>query len=341
VASGEVARPPVGLCLVGCGRISRMHLPAIKELEEQGEASLIAVCDADPERARETAATFGALRSYTRTADAFADPEVEGVVLCLPHNLHAPVAIEAATAGKHVLVEKPMANAVAEADAMIAAAEANRVNLMVGQSRRFYEAIQESRRRLDEIGEVLHVVCIWATSFDAPPTGWWSSAEATGGLLIALNGSHMVDYVTWLLDRTPTRVYCETSRNKAVWEGEDEATIQMRFEGRNGAPSPMATVHLSFNARPGLHARLIIGTRGTMRIEGETDLTVNGQVVVSGPQQPSNFTLQEREFVASIREHRSPSVPGRQVRRVIETLEAARKSAREHVPVELAVPARR
>src|SRR5688500_5317859 len=83
------------------------------------------------------APNWPAPRWYSSAEEALADPEIQVVDLCLPHHLHAPVAIQAARAGKHVYVEKPIANTLAEADAMIAACRAAGVLLMVDQTKRY------------------------------------------------------------------------------------------------------------------------------------------------------------------------------------------------------------
>ena len=119
-------------------------------------------------------------------------------------------------------------------------------------------------------------------------------------------------------------------------EGEDEATVVMRFAGKGQAPDPIVNIHLSFNNRPGIvFTRHFIGTKGSMRLDDETDLTVNGTKVIAGPQKPSNFTLQTREFVDAIRSGRETSVPGWQGRRVVQILEAAHRSAATHAAVDL------
>ena len=105
--------------------------------------------DVQATRAAAARARWGADRDGTDYRGALADPEVDAVSLCLPHDLHAPVAIAAARAGKHVLVEKPLADSLAAADAAIAAAEEAGVVLMVAENVRFNPLFQRIRELLE------------------------------------------------------------------------------------------------------------------------------------------------------------------------------------------------
>src|ERR1700733_7328168 len=98
---------------------------------------VVAACDVDPARMEIAAKDFPGIRTYTDIDALLEDPEVDLVILILPHNLHAPVAVKAANKGKHVIVEKPMCISVAQADAMIDAARANDVMLSIFHNRRW------------------------------------------------------------------------------------------------------------------------------------------------------------------------------------------------------------
>jgi len=335
----------VGLAVIGCGRVAYSHLPAIKELGDM--AQLVATVSRTKEHAKEAARKFGAKRYYTSLEEALQDSEIDAVVLCLPHHLHASISVKAAEHGKHMLVEKPMANTVREAEEMIEAAEKNGVILMSGQSRRFYNAVLESKKYLDK-GKIGRLIDINATLFgyvDKPPTSWWSSAKKAGGLIIPLFGSHTIDYILWLFGKAPSRIYAETYSNNPNWEGEDEANILMGFDDGS-----MASVTMSWNARlvkiSGMEAdkkilptpiyhRYVIGSEGTMHLEDELELSLNGEKLVSGEQKPSNFHLQMKEFLTSIIEGRQPLASGKEVKKVIAVMEASQISAKEHRVVHL------
>src|SRR4051812_35257731 len=112
-------RGPLRLGVVGCGAIAvRSHLPAFQALPG---VEVIAACSGHRATADAAAARFAIPRVYDHWRELVADPELDAVAVCAPNALHAPVAIAAAASGKHVLVEKPIAVTLDQADAMIAA----------------------------------------------------------------------------------------------------------------------------------------------------------------------------------------------------------------------------
>jgi predicted dehydrogenase len=254
----------------------------------------------------------------------------------LPHYLHHPIALRCIQAGKHVLVEKEMSTSYELSLDMVRAAQEAQVTLMVGQSRRYYDAVQESVRlaQAGEIGRIFNVVSLWQVKVEKALTGWWKSRAQAGGLLLALNGSHAVDYITWLKGYAyPKRVYCQLGHINPDWQGEDEVTLVMTY-----ADGSTATVHLSFNMAESRHFRIIEGTGGSMYLDNETTLTVNGQTRVSGEQKPNTFALQVKEFADSIRQGREPLSSGRLVAPVNAILDIAFESARTNQALDL--PAR-
>ena len=317
----------VGLAVIGCGRISRAHLPAIGQI---GEIERIATVDALGDRAEKAAGDFGFKRWYTSADQALADPEVEAVLLLLPHDGHCPATIRALEAGKHVLVEKPMALDTAEADRMIAAARAAGRNLMVAHVIRFMWAQRQARQLIDQgaVGTPLQVIERRLEQVAAPVTDWWSSQTQTGGLVWMLNGSHSIDTVLWLLDTRATSIYAQFGHHNPAWQGEDffSTTLSMA----NGA---FATLHQSFDARAPIFDCVVIGSEATLEIHGFNEVVLHsrgGKHTVTPTENENAYALQDREFALSILEQREPLASGTDVRKVMQVLDAGRQSAREH-----------
>jgi predicted dehydrogenase len=321
----------LGMGVIGCGRVAQAHLAAAVTLGK--EVELLAVADREEGRAREAKEKYCAGGFTTRYEDILRNPEVEAVIITLPNHLHHSACLAAAAARKHILIEKPMAMDLHQAREMVKAAEQNGVSLMVGQSRRFSDAVFVLQERLPEIGELFRIIISFLVSFPSPPTPWWRRAEEAGGLVILLQGSHSLDSILTWMRKMPQQVFTFSSRRNKQWEGEDEADILLSF-----AQGELASVHLSLSTSPGFHEAVLVGTRGVIRlIEYATGkpfgfgyhLELNGKRVLSGDQIPSNYTLQLKEFVSALRERRKPIASGEEVLKTQLLLDAARQSEKE------------
>ncbi len=126
----------INVGIIGYGGAFNMGRQHGQACEETG-MKIVSVCDVDATRAAAAEEDFPGVKFYTDYRDLIKDPHVDMIINILPHNLHGSVCIEAAKAGKHVVVEKPMCINVAEADAMIDAAKASNVMLSVFHNRRW------------------------------------------------------------------------------------------------------------------------------------------------------------------------------------------------------------
>lgn len=318
----------LGIALIGCGGIARSHAQAIQQVKG---ARLVATVDIAAQRAEELAAEYGAPNAYTAYQDALADPSVEAVIVCLPHHLHAEVAMAAAQAGKHILCEKPMATTLTDVERMIEAADAAGVTLMVGQVLRFQGANALARNLLREerIGHPHHLIRRRYHHMRSYPSAPWSSdPEKAGGWVLYGFGSHEVDMVLWLLDTQAERVCAEGAKVNPHWQDYDELAIQMRLTN-----TAIATLNLSINCHTEAWDTIIIGEEGSMLITSR-EVVLNGQATPA-PMHPSGgFVPQLAEFVSAVREGREPEASGRDVRRTMVALEAAKVSLRIHRPVQ-------
>jgi predicted dehydrogenase len=322
------SRQPLGLGFIGSGRIAQAHLKAAKNLSEC--VHLAAIAGRRRDKAEATAHEYGISVVHDDYRQLLKNPTVQAVVITTPNDSHAAIACDAAKAGKHILVEKPMALDTTTAEAMVRAAEAAGVTLMVAQSRRFSNAVQTMVRRLPEIGDLIRVHITFLVSFQQPPTDWWRSAAQAGGLVILLQGSHSLDSVFWWFGQTPQTVYATGARTNPAWEGEDEADILCRF-----AKGKAASVHLSLSTSPAVHEALVVGTKGHFRLierpagppfENVYRLEKNGETLMEGLQAPSLYTRQLAEFAGAMRDGRPPMASGREVLSVMRILDAARAS---------------
>ena len=160
---------PLRTALVGVGRIADMHYLGYAATPK---AELVAICDVDPDLLRLRADEWGVEKTYDDFDELLEDPDVDAVDIITPHYLHAPMTIAALEAGKHVSVQKPMALTIAEADAMIDAAERMGKLLRVIDNYRFHPPFVRAKQILESggIGEPMSVRI--KTASGTAPNGW-------------------------------------------------------------------------------------------------------------------------------------------------------------------------
>lgn len=194
---------PIGVGIVGLGRFGEFLLGAYKKMQE---VRISAVCDANFQRAW-SLAPEGA-QAYEKFEHMLEDPAVELVVIATPPYLHASMAIQAARAGKHVLVEKPLATSLEEAEAVIKAARETRVCLTVNHVLRFHPLYQLVFRLIREgiFGELeLFTLVNLATNEGIDPLHWFWDVTKSGGIHVE-HGVHFFDLCNQLVGAVPTSV---------------------------------------------------------------------------------------------------------------------------------------
>jgi predicted dehydrogenase len=326
---------PLRVALIGPGRISVAHLDAITH--DRGLATLVAIAGLPEESARteELVSRFSAERAIHDTDELLAADDIDAVVVTVPNHIHAPLAVRLLESGKHVLMEKPLANSVVECDAIVDAAERSGRVMMVGQCRRFFDGAQRARELLPSLGRPLTLNHHLGVYVGEVATDWWRFASEAGGLAVGLNGPHVVDTMLWLVDSRPTRVYAQTRRLRNKWEGEDEAVFVLEFEDGS-----LATGHITLNAKEPVNLRWINGPNGSLRLADDRNLWHNGQQVVQEDLTPyiegdASFRGQFAEFVSAVREGRPARPSAAEGRQVVAILEAILASQKKGQPIVL------
>jgi predicted dehydrogenase len=325
-----------GIAVIGCGRISRSHLAAVSSQPEL--ASLIATVDSNLRLAQEAATAYGAQLALDSVEAVLARNDIDAVVVCLPNHLHAPVAIQAARAGKHILVEKPMADTAWDARAMAEAARMHGVVLAVAQCRRHFRAIRYLAEHHAQFGELISAQVSLGVYWPDAQAAWWREADKASGLVVALNGPHVLDFVQMVMRDDPLRVHAEAVRRNDFWAGEDEAMMLLAYPGKR-----VASVHLSFNQRPVENRKVLVFERGTAVIENDTHLTFNGELLVAQGDDERRHYLDEaiefqrqfHEFALAMAGQPNHSVSAEEGIRLMRTLDAVHQAFRSGQTVTL------
>ncbi len=253
--------------LLGCGRIAKKHAEILGGGHIDG-ARLTAVCDIEPERAREFGEKYGV--PYFTDLDAMmgSSANIDVVNILTPSGDHARNAIDVVAHGKHVVVEKPMALRIRDADLMIEACDRAGVRLFVVKQNRYNAAVQELRKALDAgrfgkivMGTVRVRWCRRQEYYDQDP---WRGTWAEDGGVFSNQASHHVDLLEWMLGQ-PETVFARTRTALVEIEAEDTGVALMQFRG--GA---LGLVEATTATRPkDLEGSLsLLGEKGTVVIGG-------------------------------------------------------------------------
>jgi phthalate 4,5-cis-dihydrodiol dehydrogenase len=224
------------LGVAGLGRAFTLMLPT---LEADPRIELVAAADPRAEATARFAAQFAG-RAYSTMEQLAGDPDVEVVYLATPHELHAAHAIVAAAAGKHVLVEKPIALTLAECDAMIAASERAGVHLVVGHSHSFDRPYHRAREIIasGSVGRVKMINALYYTDFLYRPRRPEELVTERGGGVLFSQGAHQVDILRLLGGGRVASVRALTGAWDPVRPSEGAYAALLTFE--NGAFATIA-----------------------------------------------------------------------------------------------------
>lgn len=336
---------PRGIAVIGCGMAGAFHLRAIREIPR---ARLVGVAVRREDRARELEGREGCPVTVDYQ-ELLRRPDVDLVTVATPSGSHGRIAMEALEAGKHVLVEKPVAMTSAEAGAVIRRASEKGLILSVVSQRRFEEAHRAIRRALDAgaLGNLLavEVSCPFYRPQEYYDQAAWRGTRAEDGGALMNQGIHSVDLMLWFAGPA-RRVFGRRATRTHRIEAEDLAVALVEF--RSGA---FGSLLVSTSFRPGFPPILgIYGEKGAVRCEGTSVVRwsvpgipppeARGEGEGGGGRDPREIShryhrLQIEDVLEAIEKGRSPAVTGEDGRRAVELVEAIARSSASGGPVEL------
>jgi predicted dehydrogenase len=243
---------PLRFGFIGAGAISHSSADAV---HRHPHARILAAQDTHPGRLQELREQKNIPKGYATATELFADPEVDAVYIAVPNKFHIPLTLEALAAGKHVLLEKPFAMNLAEAETAAAAAKKHGKILTLGMNQRFGDRAQQFRTLVEEgtFGEIYHAKAHWFRRSGIPKLGtWFGDRELAGGGCLYDIGVHLLDLCLYVIGNfQPVSVFGSTytqfghrglgeggwgksdKSEKFVFNVEDFATGMIRFA--NGA----------------------------------------------------------------------------------------------------------
>ena len=223
-------RKTLGVGLIGVGAAAQVsHIPTLMKMEG---VELVALCDRDPEKAQRVAQKFGIPVATDRIEQLLAREDVQAVDICTPNFLHAPMAIAALEAGKHVLCERPLARSGEEAAEMAKASRKAERVLMCALAHRFRPDAQLLRTFVakGDLGEIFHAKAGWLrqrTEWDSDM--WRQQKRASGGGVVLDLGFQMLDLSLWTLGGPQVESVTASVHRSRKGEVEDSATAFLRL----------------------------------------------------------------------------------------------------------------
>jgi predicted dehydrogenase len=298
----------LSLCIVGCGGFAQAFVKGVEPLREEID---LFFASRDRSRARTYCNMFQGSGAFGSYQEAAADSRVEAMYLCTPHHLHLEHVTMAARAGKHALVEKPIARTLEEGRRTITAAREAGITLMVAENYRFLAAVRKCKELVDSgaVGNLRLVQFQEETPFQ--PGGWRSNQLLNGGGMFIDGGIHKVHFLRYLVGE-PEQVYtAPLPQALNGHEGEDGLVVVFRW-----ASGVVGLINHSW-ANP-LHPLLpwvsVSGTRGRIYFEmGKPWLRLeqgDSEQTIQLAQDYYGLMAMVREFRDSIREGREPEVSG-------------------------------
>jgi UDP-N-acetyl-2-amino-2-deoxyglucuronate dehydrogenase len=330
-----------GFGLVGCGHIGRKHVEAIQKLPD---ARLIAVSDKNEQVLADYTGKYFC-RGYEDYNEMFKDLAIDIVAICTPSGLHARMAIDALKAGKHVLVEKPMALSLREADAMIWAARKAKRKLGVVYPTRFNAAVRELRNAVEasSFGQFTHgsAAVRWNRNDEYYRQSPWRGTLSLDGGCLMNQAIHCIDLLQWMLGPVES-VFGHTATKLRSIEAEDIGIALLKFKnGALGVVEAATTIYPSNLEEKlclfGSTGSVVIGGKGfsniaTWRFPGENDESCAQNQTQHSPE--GHLAVVE-DFIEAVATGREPMANGAEGRKALEIVLAIYHSAKTKLETNL------
>ena len=330
---------------IGVGLQGETHVKCLKALPN---AEVIAIADVNEARLREVGERYGIKGRYLDYREMLEKEELDAVTVATPDHLHRDPVIAAVKAGKHVLVEKPLATSVEEAEEMVEAARRAGVKMMVNFSNRWmsYMAIAKEAVESGEMGEPLYAYARLSNTLYVPTKmlkGWASKTKLPFWLM-----SHTIDRVRWLFNSEVVRVYAVSRSVVLKGMGIDTPDFYAALaEFENGAVGNFESCWVLPETRPSIvdSKMELVFTKGSISIDAQAaviqkataeSFTLPGILQFEVYGRPVGFVVEAlRHFVESVLNDREPWPSGEDGLRVVKVSEAIVRSAELGRPVEI------
>ena len=316
--------------IVGAGDFGAQHAQALAQLDT---VCLTAAARTDGAALQAFTQRYGG-SGYTDYRCLLADESLDVVVIATPHHQHTPIALAAAQAGKHILLEKPMAPTLAECDALLAAVQQTGVKLMVGHINHFVPAYATAKALLDS-GELGEIVCAHSTMskswMTANRRAWHLDRKTGGGIWLTI-GVHVIDQLCWLIGAPVTQVSAALQTRFHLQHADDIGVAFLRFADETTATAT------AIGYQTGVFSFIteLTCTKGMLRIDHRHGVSIGrGEVwqAVPGSECENWMAValnnQWKAFIAALEQAGEMPVSGSYARQIMAVVFAAETSSQQ------------
>ncbi len=328
--------------IIGSAFSSNLHAEALQDVPE---AVVVAACSPNPSHLAAFADKWQIPSRFSDYRNLLDSKEVDAVVVGIPNDLHRAVVVAAAEAGKHVIVEKPLAHTLADADAMVEAAKKHKVKLLYAETIVFSPKYVRAKKLAEEgaIGKLYMVK--QGEKHSGPHSGWFYDVHRSGGGALMDMGCHGIEWARWMYGKPKPKsvfAHCQRVFHAERTQGEDNSVLILEFEGGG-----IALIEDSWAKHGGMDDRIeLYGTQGVVLcdlLHGSSMETYSAQgygyaVEKAGQTQGWTFTVFEeahlygfphemRHFIRCILNNETPIETGEDGRATLEIIYAAYQSA--------------
>ncbi len=292
--------------IIGCGRISIKHMEGI--INNSKEAELTAVCDIVKDRAIATSDQYKNKMGVTQGPSVYTDykkmlseMDIDIVTIADESGYHAEIAIYCMNCNKHVIVEKPMALSIIDADEMINCASTNNVKLCVCHQNRFNPAVRKLREAVekDRFGTLINGTAriLWNRSMSYYNQAEWRGTWQLDGGTLMNQCIHNIDLLQWMLGGEPEKVYAQCGTFLRNIEGEDFGAVVVKFKNRAIGIIEGSACVFPENLKETLD---IFGEKGTVSIGGIANNNIELWRFKDNAENEENIAKQVREDIDSV-----------------------------------------
>jgi len=318
-----------------------------------GGFQIVAVADLIPDRRAKFKTAYNVPQEYSDAAELIKDKSIDAISICLPNHLHAPIALAALRAGKHVVIEAPPALSASEAKKIEAAAAKNGKLVLYAHQRRFGASELAAKQTIDKgyAGDVYHARAVWTRTRGVPiGTGWYTDKTKSGGGAMIDLGTHLLDLAWHLIGQPkPLTAFAIThQKHKSIvpatttHDVEDAAFALVRCEGNKSIEIATSWAANQPPSQNGTVCRLY-GDKGSVEVYTPTgatlyrgfDATGNNKAVPLKPPKVGGHVALMRHFRQCLLGKTQPMIGASQGVVLMQMIDAIYKSAENGKSVEI------